>query len=227
MSKRGSSLIEVLVVLGLTVVLLGTAYSSWYFLNRSTRTQSAKIDARRQMEAGLSQIRSNVQAARYVFTRPTLGGTVLFGGHNYNLPPINGLGPMAADLLVAEPETADTNSTSYKIFGFYLQPMSDPNNPNATQIVEQWTGNQTLPLVSNSLLGIDLSAIGPVSKLVLDAYIDNSTLNVSVSGSTDPYMSRCVSMQLGFKLRPTDLARNTNEYMLSEDFEMTVFPRNQ
>lgn len=127
--KRGFSILEVMLAGSLTLLVLLAAESAVQYLGQSAARMANKIEPRQQIRTLLMHLRNDLQASSYVF----LGESRSWAGETLAVPIAGATGEQ---LIFAIPSD-DSANTSYTVCMIYprMRTASDPNNPNAREIV--------------------------------------------------------------------------------------------
>ncbi|MCE1247092.1 MAG: prepilin-type N-terminal cleavage/methylation domain-containing protein [Firmicutes bacterium] len=170
-SRRGITLIELMVAIAIFATVITITYMSWNVVTLNFNLISAKVDARQKAREGVNYVQQDISMASYIFC----GRTVTFGDHLYTIPLT---GVSSTNMLIAIPENADW--TSYKIVGYYIAAKSpaDPANPNAYTLYRQIASGVT-EATAGPVQSMDFSKIPAtsVSRRVIADYIDATKMS--------------------------------------------------
>lgn len=138
---RGHTIIELIVVAGVFITLSILVLGSWMLVNRTSRVQNSRIQARQQVRVVLNSLTAQLRGAYAVFD----GYNGEFGGLTYKVP--KGQGGTGSDLLYAIPLNLRDTPVIWKICGIKVVPRDhvEPSNPNAVDILEQTAENVIAP----------------------------------------------------------------------------------
>jgi type II secretory pathway pseudopilin PulG len=223
-----NTLIELLVVSGLFVTLSILVLGSWMMVNRTSRMQNSRIQARQQVRMALNSLSAQIRTAYAVFD----GFKGNFGDYTYAVP--NGAGGTGSDLLFAVPINLRDTPVLWKVCGVKVVPHEpiEPANPNALDILEQTAENVIAPSDSpHQWTPYDLKNLPCTPARRYQLFIDPLNWYFQInSPSAPPGYANCPSpisifMQLNFKVKPDDTSTGKN-YWQSESYQTEAMLRN-
>ena len=169
MSRRGFSLVEVMVAASMSLLLMGVIWAGIKVLRTSTLNVNASQEPRKQLRAALGNLQKDLRQAAYLFPA---GSYDLDNGDKIEIPAPGSTGDALA---FAIPENS-VSPILYTVVVVYTKPRgkTDINNPKARTLVYlKATGVD--PPTSDLPGEIDLETL-PLSggKKVFDAYLADS-----------------------------------------------------
>lgn len=192
MRRRGLSVVEVVIASSLVLLLLLCCEAAVRHMHVTSKRQQHQLDARKYTRAFLKQLRADLMASSYIFTRRN---TTLLG-QNLSLP---AAGVSSSQLLFALPEE-DGLDPNYTLALVFARPRSqvDSNNPDAREIVyHRFAPRTAVPAhIPGSLIDLPLTEGSTrVYDCYLPAGLDHFALQVAPN-------LRGVSARLHFRVAP-------------------------
>ncbi|MEW6277897.1 MAG: hypothetical protein AB1758_04680, partial [Candidatus Eremiobacterota bacterium] len=181
MTRRGASLVEVLVSMSLFLLIMLVAWATFEMLQRSQMSQDAKVEGRQNTRNLMARLQEEVSNASTYY----MNYVGVFGGRAYDTSYNPATGVMR-EVILAIPEASPAGpqawqpGRNYRLVGIYTRGLNPPDrlNPGAREVVIH-----TIP-------GQPCSGAAPFPNFPSDAPLVTS-LSGAASGQATTKVFRC------------------------------------